>query len=218
MEPFVRPERRQVVVARQGLSQRGGRDAKRGHLVRLEPDPHGKRAVAQNVGALNAADGAQLRLNDARQIIGDLVLIEIGRREAEVDRRELIVRRFQFDDRRFGLRRQVVANLRHLRLNLRERRVGVVVELQVHGDRAESLRARRFHVVDAVGAGDHALERRRDETAHEIRIRAHIHRRDANDRDVAARILPDAERTDRLQSRDEDDQVDDDREDRPLDE
>ena len=39
-----------------------------------------------------------------------------------------------------------------------------------------------------------------------------------DDGDVAARILPDAQRADRLQARDQDDQVDDDREDRPLDE
>ena len=136
----------------------------RRHLVRLQPDPHRERARAEDVGALHAADGAQLGLDDARQVVGDLVLIEIGGREAEVDRRELVVRRFQLDDRRFRLRRQIVAHLRDLRLNLRERRVGVVIELQVHGNRAEPLRARRFHVVDAVGAGDDALERRRDES------------------------------------------------------
>ena len=88
----------------------------------------------------------------------------------------------------------------------------------MHGDRADPLRARRLHVVDAVGAGDDALERRRDEPAHEVRVRADVDRRDPHDRDVAARVLPDAERADRLQPGDQDDQVDDDREDRPLDE
>ena len=81
-----------------------------------------------------------------------------------------------------------------------------------------ALRARRLHVVDAVGAGDHALERRRDEAAHEVGVRADVHGRDPDDRDVAARILPDAQRADRLQAGDQDDQVDDDRQDRPLDE
>ncbi len=81
-----------------------------------------------------------------------------------------------------------------------------------------ALRARRLHVVDAVGAGDHALERRRDEAAHEVGVRADVDRRHADDGDVAARVLPDAQRADRLQPRDQDDEVDDDREDRPLDE
>ena len=195
-----------------------GRDAVRRHLVRLQPDAHGERAVAEDVGALHAADGAQLRLHDARQVVGDLVLIEVGGREAEVHRRELGVGGLELDDRRLGLGRQVVANLRDLRLDLGERGVGVVVELQVHGDRAEPLRARRLHVVDAVGAGDHALERRRDEAAHQVGVRADVGRRDADDRDVAARVLPDAQRADRLQAGDQDDQVDDDRQDRPLDE
>ena len=211
-------ERRQVVVPRQRVAHRRRRDAVRRHLVRLQPDPHRERAGAEDVGALHAADGAQLRLHDARQVVGDLVRIEVGRREAEIDRRELVVGRLQLDDRRLRLGRQIVAHLRDLGLNLRQRGVGVVVELQVHGDRAERLRARRFHVVDAVGAGDDALERRRDEAAHEVRVRADVGGRDADDRDVAARILPDAQRADRLQPRDEDDQVDDDREDRPFDE
>ena len=211
-------ERRQVVVARQRVAHRRRRDAVRRHPVRLQPDAHGERARAEDVGALDAADGAQLGLDDARQVVGDLVRIEIGRREAEVDRRELVVRRLELDDRRLRLGRQVVAHLRDLRLNLRQRGVGVVIQLQVHRDRAEPLRARRLHVVDAVGAGDDALERRRDEPAHEIGVRADVGGRDAHDRDVAARILPDAQRADRLQAGDQDDQVDDDREDRPLDE
>ena len=85
-------------------------------------------------------------------------------------------------------------------------------------DRADGLRAGRLHVVDAVGARDDALERRRDETAHEVCIRADIRRRHANDGNIAPRILPDAQRADRLQPRDEDDEVDDDREDGSSDE
>ena len=104
--------------------------------VRLEPDAHGERAVAQDIGALHAADGAQLGLHDARQVVGDLVLIEIVRGEAEVHRGELAVRRLQLDDRRFRLGRQIVAHLGDFRLDLGQRGVGVVVQLQVHGDRA----------------------------------------------------------------------------------
>ena len=87
------------------------------------------------------------------------VLVEVGRGEPEAHRGELSVRRLELNDRRLGFRRQIVADLGDLGLDLRERRVGVVVELQVNGNRAESLRARGFHVVDAVGAGDHPLER-----------------------------------------------------------
>ena len=105
------------------------RDAERSHFFGLEPDPHRKGALAQYVGALNAVDRAQLGLHNARQIVRNLVLIEIGGREAQIHRRKLRVRGLQIDHRRLGFRRQVVADLRYLCLNLRERSVGVVVEL-----------------------------------------------------------------------------------------
>ena len=172
-------ERRQVVVPRQRVAHHRRRDAVRRHPIGLQPDAHGERARAENVGALHAADRAQLRLHDARQVVGDLVRIEIVRREPEIDRRELVVGRLEVDDRRLRLGRQIVAHLRDLGLDLRQRGVGVVVQLQMHGDRAEPLRARRFHVVDAVGAGDDALERRRDEAAHEVGVGADIRGRHA---------------------------------------
>src|SRR5262249_5909113 len=106
--------------------------------------------------------------------------------------------RLQLDDRRFRFRRQVVAYLGDLGLDLSKGGVGVVVESQMDSNRAEALRARRFHVVDAVRAGDYALERRRDEPAYEIRVRADVERRDLHHRNVGARILPDAQRTDGL--------------------
>ena len=190
----------------------------RRHLIGFQPDAHGKRAVAENIGPLHAADRAQLRLHDAGQVVGNLRLIEIGRREPEIDRGELRVGRLELNRRRLRFRRQIVPHLRDLGLDLGQRVVGVVVQLEVHGDRAEALRARRLHVVDAVGAGDDTLERRRDEAAHQVGVRAHVDRGDANDRDVAARILPHAQRADRLQPRDQDHEIDHDREHGPLDE
>ena len=90
-------------------------------------------------GALHAADRGQLGLHHAGQVVGDLVLVELVRREAEVHRRELVVGRLQLDDGRLRFRRKLVAHLRDLGLDLRERGVGVVVELQVHRDGADGL-------------------------------------------------------------------------------
>ncbi len=73
-------------------------------------------------------------------------------------------------------------------------------------------------IVDAVRARDHALERRRDEAAHEVRVRADVHRRHRDDGDVGARELPHGQRADRLEPRDEDDEAHDRREDGPPDE
>ena len=215
---FRRAERREVVVLRQRLLDVRRRDAERGHPVGLQPYAHRERAAAKDVGALHAAHGGELRLHHACQVIGDLVLIELAGGEAEIHRRELRVRGLKVDDRRLRLGRQVVAHLRDLRLDLGERGIGVVVQLQMDGDRRDALRAGRLDVVDAVSAGDDPLERRRNEAADEVGVRAHVDGRHLDDRDVAARELPHGERPDGLQSGDQDDEVDDDREDRTLDE
>src|SRR5690242_13536917 len=196
----------------------GRRDAKCSHLVRLQPDPHGEGAVAENVGALDAADSTQLWLDYPREIVGNLILIQIGRREAEIHGCKLIVRSLQVNDRRFGFRRQIIAYLRHLCLDLRERGIGIIVKLQVHGNCAEPLSTRRFHVVNAVCAGDHALQRRGDESAHQVRIGSHIHGRNLHNRNVAPRVLPHAQGTDCLKARNQNHQIHDDCENRPLDE
>src|SRR5881397_3767025 len=52
----------------------------------------------------------------------------------------------------------------------------------------------------------------------EIGVRAHVDGRDLDHRDVAARVLPHRERTDRLQAGDQDDEVHDHGEDGTLDE
>ncbi len=166
-----------------------GRYVARCHLVRLQPYPHGESAVAKNVSPLHTADRAQLGLHHARQIVSNLVLIKIGGREADVHRGKLSVGGFQFDDGSFRLRRQIIANLSHFCLDLSERRVGVIVELQVHTNGAQPLCTRRLHVVDSVGACDHSLQRRSYESANQVGVRAYIHRRDRDHRDVAARIL-----------------------------
>ena len=165
---------------------------------------------------MNAADGAEFRLHDSSQVIRDLILVEIRGRETDVHRSELIVRSLEVDDRRLRFRRKIVTNLRNLGLNLGQRCIRVIVQLQVHGDRAKTLGARRLHVVDAIGTRDHALERRRDKSANQVSVRADVGRRDFDDCDVAARVLTNTKRTNRLQAGNQDHEVDDDRKDRPF--
>ena len=116
-----------------------GRDVTRRHLLRLQPNTHGERAVAENVGTLHTANGAQFRLHHARQVVRDLILIQILRRKTDVHRRELVIGRLQVNDRRLRFGREVVLYLRHLGLYLRESGVGVVVELEVYLNCANSL-------------------------------------------------------------------------------
>ena len=64
--------------------------------------------------------------------------------------------------------RQVGAHLVDARADVGQRVGGVEVELEPDVDRREPWAALRLDVVDAVGGGDGALERRRDEAAHEV--------------------------------------------------
>ena len=117
----------------------------------------------------------------------------------------LVVGRLHVDDGRLGLGRQVVAHLGDLGLDLGQGGVGVVVELEVDVDRAQALGAGGLHEIDALGAGDDPLEGRREESAHEVGVRADIDGRDADDGEVAARILPHVERAQSLRTRQQDD-------------
>jgi hypothetical protein len=107
--------------------------------------------------------------------------------------------------------------LRDLGLNLGEGVIGVVIQLEVDGNRADSLRAGRLHVVDAIGARDDPFKRSCNEPTYEVRIRTDIRGRDLDDGDIAPRVLAHAERPDRLQPGDQNHQVDDDRQHWPLD-
>ena len=120
MEPLVLPRAEEIVVARQSVMHVGRRDAAGGHLLGLEPDAHGEGAVAQDVGALDAADGAQLGLDDAGQVVGDLVLIEVGRKKIQGKLLQTGCRQFEGSITwNLRIRRKIVADLRDLGLDLR---------------------------------------------------------------------------------------------------
>jgi len=140
-----------------------------------------------------------------------LVLVEIGGRNPNVHRRKLCVRSFQIDNGDLSLWREIVAHLRHFRLDLSECSSGVIVDFQVYEDGAQPLSARRLHVIDAVRAGDNPLDGRGDKTANQISAGAHIHSRYLHDCDVATRVLTHTQRAYRLQTGDQDHQIYNDR-------
>ena len=168
------------VVGGQRLAHLGRADVEGRHPVRLEPDAHGEGAGAENIGPLHPFDGREPRLNDADQVVGDLVLLEDVGGEAQIGRGELAVGRFDVDDRHLGLRRQIAADLVDLGADLGQGLGGVVVELQAGGDGREALGALGFDVIDAVGGGDGPLQGRGDEAAHQFGAGADI---DGGDRD-----------------------------------
>src|SRR5205085_12042587 len=85
-------------------------------------------------------------------------------------------------------------------------------------NRAHALRTRRLHVIDTIGAGNHTLKRSGDESANQICISADVYRRNLHDGDVAAGILSHTQRANRLQTSDQNYQIDTDCQYRSLDE
>ena len=206
--PLAPAEGGQEVVRGQRLAHLGRADVEGGHPLGLEPDPHGKGAGAEDVGPLHPGDGRQARLDDAHQVVGDLVLLQDVGGEAQIGRGELAVGRLDVDHRHLGLGRQVAAHLVDLGADLGQGLGGVVVEPEAHLDGGKAEAALRLHVLDAVGGGDGALQRRGDEAAHQIGIGADVDGGDGDRGVLAARVLAHIEGADRLQAGDDDDQVD----------
>ena len=110
------------------------------------------------------------------------------------------------------------SDLVDLGADLCEGGVGVVVEPQVHADRAEARAALRLDVVDAVGARHDPLDLGRDIATHGVGARAEVDGRDLDHRAVAARVLTRVQPEDGDQADNEDDDVDHQRDDRAPDE
>ena len=159
--PLAPAERGQEVVGGQGLTHLRRADVERRHPVGLEPDAHGEGAGAEDVGPLHALEGGKARLDDAHEIVGDLVLLQDVGAEAQIRRGEPAVGRLDVDDRDLRLRGEVPAHLVHLGADLGQGLRGIVVEPEAHADRGEAEGALRFHVLDAVGGGDGTLQRAR---------------------------------------------------------
>ena len=211
-------DRGEIVVCRQGRAHLRRTDVERRQAVGLEPDAHGEGPRPEDIGALHALERRQPRLHDAHDVVGDFVLLEELRGEAQVGGGELAVGRLDVDDRHLRFRRQVAANLVDLGSDLGQRLGGVVVEAQPRADGRDALRALRFDVVDAVRRGDDALERSRHEASHQVGVGADVDGGDGDRRVLAAGVLAHVQRSDRLHAGDHDDQVDDQGEDRPFDE
>ena len=195
------------VVGLQGLPDLGRTEAAGGQLLGLEPDAHCEDAAAEHVGALDALHRRQPGLHHAVEVVRDLVLVERLGIEAQVGRRELAVRGLDADGRRLGLGRELVADLVDLRADLGQGGVGVVVEPQVDLDGADPGAARGLDVVDAVRAGDDALQLGGDVAPHRVGAGPEIDGGDADDGAVTPRILAGVELRVRHDAHDQDDDV-----------
>jgi hypothetical protein len=202
------PHRREVVVGGQRLPDLDRADVQRRHAVGLQPGAQREGAAAQDVRLLHAGHRRQPRLHHADEVVGDLVLLEDLRIEAEVHRRERGVGRLEGDGRDLGLGGQIPTNLVHAGADVGQRAGGVDVQLEADVDGREPLVALRLDVVDAVGGGHRTLDGRGDEPAHQIGAGAHVGRADGDGGALQARVLANVEAADGLKAGDDDDEVD----------
>ena len=74
------PSAARIIVRRQRRADLRRADIERRHPIRFQPDAHGEGAAAENLRPLHAGDRGQPRLDDAGEIIGDLVRLQNVRR------------------------------------------------------------------------------------------------------------------------------------------
>ena len=205
------------IVGRNRSRDVAWRHATPGHLDRIKPHPHGERLRAKNIGRRHAIDRRQHRLDHARQIIRYRRSRELFAGEAEIHHGRGLAGGLG-DDRVVRFLRDQIFDRVHLGENFGQRLVWIEIQLDEDLDRAGALHRRRGHVVDALGGGDRLLDRRRDEALDQIRRRTGIDGRDVDDRVRQLRILSDRQYGRRPKADQQDQQADDDRENRALDE
>ena len=103
----------------------------------VEPDAHGEILRAKDLHALHAGNRLQLGLHHARDVIGNLVLLQKGAAEADIHGGGGLSRRYR-NLRLLRLRRQLVGDRRNLGADLGQRLVGIVVELKRGRNRADA--------------------------------------------------------------------------------
>ncbi len=210
-------ERSQVVVARERLAHVGGGQAVRRELAGIEPGTQREQARAEQLGGLHAFDRIELGLDDARQVVGDVVGRQRVAVEAEVHR---VDRRADCDRQHRGLRlrRQLVLHRVDLGVDFGQRPIRVVVEAQRRDDGRDAARARARQVVDPLRLRDRPFERLRDEAGDGLRVGAVVGRRDGDDGVLRLRELVDRQAEQRAQAEHDDEQAHHHGQHRPLDE
>ncbi len=169
--------------------------------------------AAEDVDALHAFDRRKLRLQPAREPVGDLRQRLLGRREADIERRVRPIGAQHFDGGRFGFRRQLRSDLLQACVDLRERCRPIVIQLQAHRDRADAGAAARLDVIDAADGRHRAFDRRGQESAHGLGARAGVHGGDHDRGAFDVRILLQRQARERAPADQHQHEIDDDGED-----
>ncbi len=159
-----------------------------GEPGRVEPQPHGVAALAEDTHLGHAGHGLQAVLDVAVGVIGDFERRMPVAEEGEVDDR-LRVRLDLLDDRILGVIGEPSAHPADPVAHVRRGAVGIPVEPEGYGDLALFLPADRRHVVDAFDPGERVLEDVRDLAFDDVGAGADIGRLNGDDDRVDVGIL-----------------------------
>ena len=116
--------------------------------------------------------------------------------------------RDDIDNRHLCFGRQIIAHLVDLGVNLGQGLGGVVIKLEPDRNRGEAQLAGGLDVIDAISGSDRAFQRSGDKATNQVSAGADINGRDRHRRIITARVLPDGDGSDGLNSGDQDHQVD----------
>ena len=156
-----------VVVVPECLKDVRRPDHPRRHLLGIEPDTHRVFGPSKDVDLADAIHRFEERLDDPRQVLGDLLRRHRVRVEPHVEDGDLGAG-LLLDHRLHGVARKLALHLRYLRQDLHERRVGVIVELDVGLNLALARDRRRREVVDALGRRHRGLKGGGNEALNQI--------------------------------------------------
>ncbi|KWT85151.1 hypothetical protein APY03_3954 [Variovorax sp. WDL1] len=208
------------VLAANGRHHVAGRQAALRHLLRVQPDAHGVLAAAPGLHLADAVDARQPVLDVEHRVVAQVihVVAPVGRHQ--VNHHRDVGRALDGGDpqpphflgqARLGLRHAV---LHHL---LRLVRVGA--QLEGDGQRHHAIRGRlAAHVEHVLDAVDLLLERRRHRLGNHLRIGARILGAHHHRRGCDFRVFRDRQPAQGDQARDQHQQREHAREDRPIDE
>ncbi len=199
---------REVIVASQRCVNIARRQVLRRQLIGINPHAHRNRSRALEADALHAGERGKLRLQRARQPIGDRRHVALFRRETDVERRIRPVCALDFNDGRLGFSGQFRAHLLQSRGDFRQRRRAVVIQLQPHGHDAHASATGGFEIIDAADRRHDALNGRGEKATHGFRARTGVNGRNQHRRTFDAWILLNRQRGQRAPADQNDDEVD----------
>ncbi len=200
---------RQKVVAPQRRLHITRGQVQRGQPVGIDPNTHGDRTATLDGDTLNPRQCRHLRLQRAREPIGNSGNVPFCRRKTQVEGRIRPIGASYFHHGWLGCRGQLGAGLLQTRADLGERSRAAVVQFQLHRHGADAGPAGRLEVIDATDGRYDAFNRRGQKSAHRLGTGAIIGGRDHDGRTFYLRVLLDRQDSQRSQPHENDHEVHD---------